>query len=259
MHPIQSMNEILQATAHRPYPLPDRPWVMTQRWHDLLFAHWAMDTEQVRARLPNALRPYLDTFDRKAWVGVIPFWMSRVKFRGVPAIPGFSKFAEMNVRTYVNVGGKSGVYFFSLDAENLPAVYGARIGFSLPYSYARMSADVSANSEVRYRSHRLQQPRPAEFVGCYSPSDDAPVSNAAPGSIEQFVVERYCLFTADKRGRIFRGDIHHLPWPLQRAQAAIEVNNVAESRGILLPKTDPLLHFAKELDVFIWLPERVQG
>src|SRR5882757_4330843 len=144
------MQSILLATTHRPYPLPSRPWVMTQRWHDLLFAHWAMDAESVRPLLPAPLRPFLDTFDGKAWVGVIPFWMSRVKVRGLPAVPGLSTFAEMNVRTYVTVNGKPGVYFFSLDAENLPAVYAARMGFSLAYFYAKMSVTVNFEDAVQY-------------------------------------------------------------------------------------------------------------
>src|SRR4051812_21457415 len=249
------MDEILQATAHRPYPLPSGPWVMKQRWHDLLFAHWALEPESVRALLPAPLRPHMDTFEGKAWVGVVPFWMSNVRPRGVPPIPGLSKFAELNVRTYVTVDGKPGVYFFSLDAENLPAVYAARIGFSLPYFYAKMKVDVGAGDRVEYFSSRLQGPRPAEFAGTYGPSDSG-TFNAVPGSIEEFLVERYCLYTADKRGRIYRGNIHHLPWPLQRAQADIATNNVAQSQGIELPNEKPLLHFAKRLDVFIWLPER---
>ena len=106
---------------------------MTQHWHDLLFAHWPMDAEQVRAAMPEPLRPFLDTFQGKAWVGVIPIWMNEVRFRGLPAIPGMSTFAEMNCRTYVTVGGKPGVYFFSLDAESLLAVHGARAGFVLEY------------------------------------------------------------------------------------------------------------------------------
>lgn len=249
------MQSILLATAHRPYPLPRRPWVMTQRWHDLLFAHWAMDPESVRPLLPVPLRSFLDTFDGKAWVGVIPFWMSRVKFRGLPAVPGLSTFAEMNVRTYLTVDGKQGVYFFSLDAESLPAVYAARMGFSLAYFYAKMSVTVNFEDAVQYSSRRLQEPRPAEFAGRYAPLGET--FSAAPGSIEQFLVERYCLYTADGRGRIYRGDIHHLPWPLRRVNASIEVNNVAQSHGIQLPQAEPLLHFAKELDVLIWLPERV--
>ncbi len=248
------MQEILTATAHRPYPLPTSPWVMTQRWHDLLFAHWPVHPEHVRGRLPAPLRPFLDTFEGKAWVGVIPFWMSGVKFRAVPAIPGLSKFAEMNCRTYVIVNGKPGVYFFSLDAENLPAVYGARIGFGLDYFYARMSAEGRGTDKIQYSSRRLQPPKPAEFNGSYGPTSG--VFQAQPGSIEHFVVERYCLYTVRAGGQIWRGNIHHLPWPLQRAEAEIKSNTVAQSHGIQLPTAAPLLHFAREIDVFIWPPEK---
>lgn len=226
---------------------------MTQRWHDLLFAHWPLDAELVRARLPAGLRPYLDTYQGKAWVGVIPFWMSKVRLRGMPPIPGVSTFAEMNCRTYVTVDGKPGVYFFSLDAESLLAVYGARMGFGLSYFYARMRAEGRSGPEIEYASRRLQGPRPAEFMGRYGPNSK--VFNAQRDSIEEFVAERYCLYTV-REGRIWRGNIHHLPWPLQYAHAEIKRNSVAESHGIELPQRTPLLHFARQIDVLIWPPER---
>src|SRR5437868_6240355 len=219
----------MKVTAHRPYPLPSTPWMMTQRWHDLLFAHWPVDQEIVRSRLPTALRPFLDTYQGKAWVGVIPFWMSKVRLRGLPPMPGASTFAEMNCRTYVTVEGKPGVYFFSLDAESWLAVYGARMGFGLSYFYAKMSAKGRGGAEIEYASRRMQRPRPAEFRGRYGPNSE--VSNAQPGSIEHFVVERYCLYTV-RGGRVWRGNIHHLPWPLQYAHAEIERNSVAASHGI---------------------------
>jgi uncharacterized protein YqjF (DUF2071 family) len=247
------MQEILDSTAHRPYSLPKGPWIMSQRWHDLLFAHWPVAAYQVSPLLPSPLRPFLDVFDGRAWVGVIPFWMSSVKFRGIPAIPGLSSFAEMNCRTYVTVGGKPGVYFFSLDAESLSAVYGARLGFALHYFYARMSVVGKGGPMIHYSSKRLQSPKPAELQGSYGPRSE--IFHAVAGSIEHFLTERYCLYTV-RGGRIWRGDIHHLPWPLQRAQAEIRTNSVAQSHGIELPATEPLLHFARELDVLIWPPAR---
>jgi uncharacterized protein YqjF (DUF2071 family) len=247
------VHELLNVTAHRPYPLPSGPWVMTQRWHDLLFAHWPVDPELVRARLPQALRPFLDTYQGKAWVGVIPFWMSNVRMRGAPPIPGVSTFAEMNCRTYLTVDGKPGVYFFSLDAESLLAVYGARLGFGLSYFYARMRADGRRGPQIKYSSRRVQRPRPAEFRGNYGPESE--VFRAQPGSIDHFVVERYCLYTS-RGGSVWRGNIHHMPWPLQYAHAEIEANSVPESHGIELPKRTPLLHFAREIDVLIWPPQR---
>src|SRR5688572_28880198 len=107
-------------TEHRPWPLPPAPWLMTQSWHDLLFAHWPMPAGELSQRVPREFE--LDLFDGQAWIGVVPFHMSNVAPRGVPAMPWVSQFPELNVRTYVRAGGKPGVYFFSLDAANPVAV-----------------------------------------------------------------------------------------------------------------------------------------
>ena len=114
---------ILRASVHRPWPLPDKPWIMVQTWHDLLFAHWPIPPEIMRQSVPPELP--LDLYEGQAWVGVIPFHMSNVRPRWIPPLPGFSRFPEMNVRTYVTLDNKPGVFFFSLDAGNLPAVWAA--------------------------------------------------------------------------------------------------------------------------------------
>jgi uncharacterized protein len=260
---------LLDQTAHRPFPPPAAPWIMHQRWHDVLFAHWPLDPADVLPALPPPLRPFLDTFDGRAWVGVIAFWMSNVRPRFVPPTPGLSTFPELNVRTYLTIDGKSGVFFFSLDAASRSAVLVARAAFSLPYFRARMSVVTAerhvgdridssrplpgATGHVRYVSERLQPPRPAEFRASYGPI--GLVYHAQSGSIDHFLVERYCLYTT--RGiTILRGVIHHCPWPLQPAEASIELNTVVQADGLPLPDTPPLLRFAKELDVLVWWPER---
>jgi len=217
---------------------------MAQTWHDLLFAHWPIPIELMRPLVPPQLE--LDTFDRQAWVGVVPFWMSGVRTRGLPAIPGLSRFPELNVRTYVTYGGKPGVYFFSLDAANLPAVCTARALYHLPYFRARMKAD-GAGEKVVYSSSRRRAN--AEFRGRYAPC--APLQLRQPGTIELWLTERYCLYTVHQ-GDVYRGEIHHLRWPLQDARAEIEINSMAGAANIMLPDTPPLLHFARRLDVLIW-------
>src|SRR5450631_1211350 len=132
------VHPVLQSLSHRPWPLPTGPWVMAQSWHDLLFAHWPVEPESLKELVPPQLP--LDIFDGRAWVGVIPFRMSGIRARGLPPLPGLSRFPELNVRTYVTLDGKPGVYFFSLDAANLPAVLTARKFYSLPYFHARMSS-----------------------------------------------------------------------------------------------------------------------
>jgi uncharacterized protein len=242
--------ELLRVIEHRPYPLPRGPWIMRQTWHDLLFAHWAMDPELVRAAMPEPVRPYLDLYDGQAWVGVIPFWMSGVRPRGTPPVPTASTFPELNVRTYVTINGKPGVYFFSLDAASLLAVVGARVGFALRYFWARMHCEL-ANGQVQYSSRRGS----ARFRGAYGPIGE--VMHSEPGSLEHFLTERYCLY-AVRGTQVSRANIHHLPWPLQTAEARIEENTMAESSGIKLPSTSPVLHFAQRMDVLVWWPEAVQ-
>ena len=243
---------ILDVVAHRPWEMPARPWVMTQTWLNLLFAHWPVDRTMLRALVPAALE--LDLFDDVAWVGVVPFYMTNVSPRGVPAMPWVSEFPELNVRTYVRAGRKPGVYFFSLDAARVLAVRAARFLFNLPYFVASMDVQVSPHGVVHYRSDRQAAPA-AGFSAAYRPY--GPPFTAAPGSLEHFLTERYCLYNVDARGVPYRLDIHHPPWPLQRAEADIVRNTMAGAARVALPPARPLLHFAKRQDMVGWLPERL--
>jgi uncharacterized protein YqjF (DUF2071 family) len=244
------MHPLLEQTSHRTIPPPRHPWTSTQKWHDLLFAHWPMAPESLRTLVPPQLE--LDLFEGQAYVGVVPFWMSGIRGHFLPPLPGLNSFPELNVRTYVRYGNTPGVYFFSLDAANLAAVWAARAVYALPYFHAEMSIR-SAGEKSSYKSRRLQDPRPAEFIGRYWPVS-AP-RTSAKDSLEYFLTERYCLY-AVRRSKVSRTNIHHAPWPLQDADAEIDVNTMARSAGINLPAGKPLLHFSRFLEVLIWLPER---
>ena len=203
---------ILDEVAHRPWPMPSRPWIMTQTWHDLLFAHWRLPPEAVRPLVPPDFA--LDLFEGHAWIGVVPFFMTNVVPRGLPAMPWISDFPELNVRTYVRVDDRPGVFFFSLDAGSMLAVKAARRFFNLPYYPASMSV-ATARGGVDYTSRRDGHGAPAEFVGSYGPVGDP--FTPARGTLEYFLAERYCLYQLNRRGRPYRLDIHHPPWPLQPA------------------------------------------
>jgi len=240
--------------AHRPWPPPSGPWVMAQSWHDLLFAHWPVDAGALRAQIPPALP--LDTFEGQAWLGVVPFRMSGVRLRATPPPPGLSAFPELNVRTYVTIEGKPGVFFFSLDAANAVAVAVARRWFHLPYVRARMACRAEGDA-IRYESRRTHRGAPpAELRGGYRPT--GPAAAASRGSLAYWLTERYCLYAADQRGGIHRGEILHAPWPLQPAEAALETNTMAAPLGVLLAG-QPLLHFARRLDVRVWPLQRVMS
>ena len=229
------------------------PWVMHQRWTNLLFAHWPVPVEAVRALVPSAL--VIDTFEESAWLGVIPFRMSNVRPRGIPPLPGVSEFLELNVRTYVRYGGRAGVWFFSLDASNPLAVRAARAAVNLPYYDARMRVDAGVDGSVQYRSDRTHRGAPpATFTATYRPEGD--VRPAKPGTLDYFLVERYVLFSATPRGML-EVKIAHPPWLLQRAVARIERNTMAQAAGIAVEGEPTHLHFGGPVDVQTWLPELV--
>ena len=246
------MHPLLQQTVHRTIALPGGRWVMKQTWHDLLFCHWAMSPEVIRPLVPELLE--LDLFRGQAYVAVVPFWMSGIRARWAPPIPRLNRFPELNVRTYVRYKDVPGVYFWSLDAANQVAVWAARAGYGLPYFHAEMSIkSLGENFEYSSRRLRVKDAQPAEFQGRYRPV--APRRRREPGSVEHFLTERYCLYTV-RDGQVARAYIHHLPWPLQDAVAEIESNTMAQAAGIILPNSRPLLHFARELEVLIWRPQR---
>jgi len=232
---------------------------MAQRWHEVLFLHWALEPAVVRRRVPAALE--LDTHEGRAWIGVVPFRMSGVRLRGLPPVPGASAFPELNVRTYVAVDGRPGVYFFSLDAASPLAVAVARRWFGLPYYRASMDCRVDrplaedGDPVVRYRSRRTHRgSAPAELVTEYGPR--GPAAEAAPGTLEHFLTARYCLYTVDALGRIRRGVVDHAPWRLQPAWADVRENTMTTPLGIALPDEEPTALYARETAVRVWAPRR---
>jgi uncharacterized protein len=246
-------NQILSTVSHRPWPLPQTRWAMTQRWNDLLFAHWPLPAAQIARLLPQGLT--VDTFDGEAWVGIVPFWMDRIQIRGLPIIPGANRFPELNLRTYVRETNTNvaGVYFFSLDAANPAAVLVARTFFHLPYYWAKMSIQHRDDKEFHYESQRLLTRKPARLRASYRGLGRMnTLDQSRPGTIEHFLTERYALYTTGSGGKLHRGNIHHLPWPLELAEAEFELNELPAAHGIQLPDTKPLLHYARELVVYVW-------
>jgi uncharacterized protein YqjF (DUF2071 family) len=247
------MSRVLQDVSDRPWPLPPGPWVMAQSWHDLLFVHWPVDASVLRPLIPPQLQ--IDTFEGQSWLAVVPFRMTGVRLHGTPPLPWLSAFPEMNVRTYVTHGEKPGVWFFSLDAGNSLAVAIARAWFHLPYFRARMHC-VERDGWIRYQSKRTHRRAPTGLLeGLYGPIGE--VFAPRRGTLEHFLTERYCLYTADARGRIIRGEIHHSPWPLQLGEAEFTDNSMTEAAGVRLLARKPLLHFSRRQDVVVWRPERV--
>ena len=229
---------------------------MAQRWTDLLFAHWPVEPRVMRRLVPASLP--LDTFDGSAWLSVASFQLSHLRPHWLPAVPVISAFPELNVRTYVTLDGKAGVYFFSLDAGSALAVAGARATYHLPYFNARMRIRSAADGFIAYESHRVDsRGKPADFRARYRPT--GPVAVSRPGTLDHWLTERYCLYAADPAERVYRAEIHHHQWPLQPAEAHFDENTMSVAAGLSLPAMAPRLGFSSLLDVVVWAPQRIDG
>ena len=238
--------------SDRQWPLPSRPFAMRMTWEDLLFVHWPMDPQEIQRHLPTGLK--VDTWKGSAWIAVVPFRMSDVAPRGIPAVPGVSAFPELNVRTYVTTEDKPGVWFFSLDATSWLAVRLARWAFHLPYMDAKITSRFDG-TWYHYDSQRVHRnERSAHFRGRYRPTGQ--VFYAEPGSLEFWLTARYCLYAADPRGRVYRGEIDHGPWPLQNAEFRMEANNLLDGwEGDFAGS--PHLLFSQSIAVRAWTNQRV--
>jgi uncharacterized protein len=234
------------------HELPKKPWIMQQTWKDLLFAHYPICPTILRPLIPSCFT--LDTFEGSAWVSVVPFEMSGIRFRLMPKLPFTPAFCELNVRTYVTFRNKPGVYFFSLDANSKISVMIANRFYHLPYYYADMAINKNADW-THFTSERTdRRVKSGLFSGKYRPVGD--VFEANSNTIEHWLTERYVLYVTNGMN-VYEGNIHHNPWPLQQAQADFEVNTVAQSFGIPIEEPPAYLHYCKELDVVAWLLKKV--
>ena len=214
---------------------PNGSALMYQSWTDLLFLHWRIDPAIIQNLLPAGL--FVDCFQRDAYIGVVPFFMKNIRFRGTPSVPWISNFLELNLRTYVHgESGRPGVWFLSLDCNQPLAVWVARTLFHLPYQHASMQATFQNGSLIDYRSKRLSKGKVHEesrFAYAYK-SD---VYYAQPGTLEFFLAERYLLFSVNRRQQISSGQVHHSPYPLREVDEPCFQTDLFELNG--LPKMHP--------------------
>lgn len=235
---------------------------MRQQWRDLLFLHWEVPAALLQSLIPGELS--LDTFDGKAYIGLVPFTMRNVRPVWSPPVPPLSNFHETNVRTYVHYKGRDpGVWFFSLDAANPIAVQIARLWFKLPYYYARMRLEKREDKEtgrqgdretqptIEYATERLwPAPVPAKCEVRWTA--EAGIRHAEPGTLEHFLIERYILY-AYRSGSLYSGQVHHPAYPVQNATVEHLQENLTSQAGIVRPDTPPpLIYYSAGVDVDIF-------
>lgn len=247
--PVDSIDRL--SVRQRP---PGRP-IMYQSWGKLLFLHWPLPAESLRPLIPDPLA--IDTFKGAAWIGITPFTMWGIRPAFLPPIPFLSESHELNVRTYVHLGGVPGIWFFSLDASNPVAALGARLTFYLPYFNAHMSLE-RRDKTIYFASKRIHRGAvPADFEAIWMVGDRLPQSE--PGSLTFFLTERYCLYSA-RADALYRARIFHRPWLLHEASLLSYNSTMLESQGLpSLGGDNSLLHQQGEpLKVGVWPRVRIR-
>jgi uncharacterized protein YqjF (DUF2071 family) len=240
---------------------PDQLVVMHQNWHHLLFLHWEVPEGELQRLLPPELT--IDTFEGKAYVGLVPFTMTGVRPLMTPPLPWISTFHEVNVRTYVHLRGRDpGIWFFSLDASSTIAVAAARAAYKLPYFHSHIDFNASNDPLPRivFDAHRDDPigTKPANSLIRYTPMDGI-INHASPGTIEHFLIERYILYATDSDHHLHRARVHHEPYPIQRADVLECDETLIWAAGIRRSQDSPLRHYAREVNVKVYPLERVAG
>ena len=234
-----------RATGREPSSIPRsrRRWIMSQKWRDLLFLSWPVDSARLRRFVPEALE--IDEIEGSAWLSIVPFWMEDAHFRGLPPFPYLSSFPEVNVRTYVSAGDHKAVWFLSLDTQSRINVFFARRAFHLPYTYA----DVEMRRGEDIQFHSVRPGGEAAVDVTYRPH--GPEAVPGEGSLQHFLAERYSLMCASRSGDLYRGDIHHDPWRVQDVDWKADRINLLSPLGLAV-EGDPVAFYARSTDVVLW-------
>jgi len=236
--------------------MPAQSPVMYQRWHELLFLHWSVAPELVAQALPPGLR--VDTFEGKAWIGVVPFSMRGIRPRFLPAVAGLSNFPELNLRTYVvDAQGRPGVWFYSLDTPKRLPNWIARTFFHLNYRLARIEVQNREEKNSYLSELRLESEWDAPQKYTWERTGDAYLAEL--GSLDFFLVERYRLFAYNPKTRhLLTGKVHHEPYPIQTVDLSDYTTRLFELNGLVAPTGAPVSTLASAgVDVRIFPMERV--
>ncbi|MGM7723666.1 YqjF family protein [Metabacillus sp. Hm71] len=245
---------LLNDFIHRPFPLPSKKYIMRQTWRNLLFLHWPIPLEKLRPYIPSALQ--VDTFNGSAWLGIILFVIEGIYPLGLSSVSLTPSFPEINVRTYVTCNGKPGIYFMSIDVENWASLKIAKNWYHLPYHSAEISFRKEGQTFHCHSIRKGNESAPISFMGKYVPVSE--VYCPKEGTLDHWLTERYCMYSSKKGVNIFCGDIHHRPWPLQKAEVEVVKNTLFTPYQFDLSEVTPIAHFSTGVDSLIWNIKKVQ-
>ncbi|KKI92857.1 hypothetical protein WQ54_06630 [Bacillus sp. SA1-12] len=245
---------LLNDIIHRPFPLPSKKYIMRQTWRNLLFLHWPIPIEKLRPHIPSALQ--IDTFNGSAWLGIILFVIDGIFPFGVSSLSLTPRFPEINVRTYVKCNGKPGIYFMSIDVGNWASLKIAKKWYRLPYHSAEISFRKEGQTFHCQSRRKGYEHTPIVFKSKYVPISG--VYFPKEGTLDHWLTERYCLFSSHNGINIYCGEIHHRPWPLQKAEIELGINTLFTPYQFDLSGVNPIAHFSTGVDSLMWNIKKIQ-
>ncbi len=226
--------------------------LMHQDWRELLFLHWRCNPSDIQKTLPPGL--FVDTFDGDAYITITPLYMQNLSFTNFPlSLPGMSNFIEVNVRTYVHdMHGNPGIWFYSLEIDNFVAAHGARMSYYLPCHHSSISL-AKAQNVLTIRGNRIGEDISFEFI--YSGEED--LDEAAPESLEFFLIERYAYFSFSAN-KLYMGRVFHHPYPLAKSKVIRWSNSLIKANSLPVSNTEPdFIHYSSGVDVDIYNLKKV--
>lgn len=245
---------LLNDIIHRPYPLPSKNWIMRQTWKNVLFLHWPIPLEKLRPHIPTSLQ--IDTYKGTAWLGIILFVLEGIYPFGLSSISLTPKFPEINVRTYVTYNGKPGIYFLSIDVDNWASLKIAKHWYHLPYHSAHISFQKEGESFHCHSVRRENRNDPLSFHCKYASVSD--VYAPKEGTLDHWLTERYCFYSSNNGVSIYCGEIHHQPWPLQKAKIELVNHTLFTPFHFDLPEEKPVIHFSPGVDSLMWNIKKIR-
>jgi len=240
----ETVRETAGALAITP---PSGPWLWSQSWRDLLFCHWQVPAPLLQRHLPDRLQ--IDTHSGMGWVSAVAFRITGVRRRWLPSVPPVSSFLELNLRTYVLHDGEPAICFLSIHAGKRSVVRLARWFTPLPYRFANIRY-ARRPERFRFQSSCLDNLGDIVFDIVFAPVSAQRL--APPGSLDAWLLERYCLYAADKKGSLFRTVVQHPPWQYSEPATRITANNIGRPFGLDLSRTPELTHFSPGVHALIW-------
>ncbi|SHG19577.1 YqjF family protein [Pedobacter caeni] len=238
------LQHLLKETAHRPWEIPSGDWKYYQEWNEVLFFHWKVPAELLKPLIPEGLE--LDRFENEAWISLVPFTMQKISPAGLPPLAFISDFHEINLRTYVLVEGKPGVYFLNIEAQKHLSVWIAKQLSGLPYEKA-----VISRSKDIYRSQN-------DLKG-FNLDIEFEVKDfiTLKSKLDLWLTERYCLYL-DREEKLFRYEIHHLEWQVAEvALKKIRINYHVNGFN-LDSRTPDLIRYSPGVKVLAWTKKEIK-